>query len=184
MSGFGEAARSFTLSGLEEAFGDMEPQIKEIRSNLEGIVHSVQDFKERHAKNINVDEISAVLVKELDKIFQSLQTPPDQAPSHEERQKRVEDLLGQVEEMVIRVLTSAGVPHSQAREFMNVIHPHIATLTVTTGKGFFIYLHFGAISDGRVNQAISASYIQSFASWSSLPLRHTSTESCQSSVVF
>ena len=97
----------------------------------------MEDFRERELQNgisINVEELSATLARELDVVFRSLKTHLNEAPGHEERKIRVVQALLRVEEVVIRVLVSAGVPQAKADEFAERIHPLIESVIVATGE--------------------------------------------------
>ena len=118
-------------------YADASSQIIGIQSDIHALVRSVEDFRERELESIssvNLDDLSEALARELDVIFRSLQTPLDQAPSHKERKERIDQVLGQVDLAVMRVMASVGVPWAKSAAFMENANPLLEAILLKTGR--------------------------------------------------
>jgi hypothetical protein len=141
LAALGDTARNFTGRILEEAsqtYADANLPITQFRANLEELTQSVANFGE-NTKHLNLNDLSDSLSAKLDEIAQSYQTPLDRAPTHDERKERVGRVLGPIDEAVISVLASTGVPQDEAQKLVGVIHPLIEVVVVTTGDLFELH---------------------------------------------
>lgn len=128
-----EAAQEFNVTGqiddLRTTFNDILTISGEIREHITEVTQ----------QGLTLDQISDELGLVLDGVLSYLQKafpPPDQAPSHEERQKLVTTVLDMTEQGFLDLLRKYGMSEDGLeliRESFDRLKPHIEKLVVITG---------------------------------------------------
>jgi len=128
-----DVAQEFNVTGqiddLRITFNDILTTSGEIREHITEVTQ----------QGITLDQISDELGLILNDILIYLQKafpPPDQAPSHEERQKMVTIVLDKTEQGILDLFRKYGMPEDRLeilRESFDRLKPHIKKFVVITG---------------------------------------------------
>ena len=131
--GLSAAAREFNVTGkiqdLESTFHDILATSAVIRGHMSELTQ----------QGVTLDQLSdelGVVFNDIEVYLKNTFPPPDQAPSHEERQEMVTTVLDKAEQGLLDLARKRGMSEDgleRVRESFSLLKPRIEKLVVITG---------------------------------------------------
>ena len=123
---------------------DVTGKIQELESTFQTVLATTAEIRERLTelteKGVTLDQISdelGLIFKDILVYLQQTFPPPDQAPSHEERQRIVGIVLDKAEQGLLDLARKYGMSEDgleNVRETFDLLKPQVQTLVVITGS--------------------------------------------------
>ena len=132
----GEVLKKYAVGLLDRVNAEYEAPVQakvaEFRESLDFLAEGAARL---HAAGMG--SLGEELARALATVAQEIQDafpPPDQAPGHERRVEMADDVLQRVEEALVHVAETHGLPAERIREDLHDhILPHVKRLVVITG---------------------------------------------------
>ena len=147
----GEKAHDYATGLVNDAVKNAEPsmeiKINHLVNTINVMISDTEDLKNTLAQvqGASLDDIKGGIEKVLSDLLEELKVqfpPPDQAPSHAERQGNVTLVLHKAEDAFIKLCVQHGMSEAQVRVHLHPIMNYMETVVVTLGASTLLTVSY------------------------------------------